>query len=296
MSAGWNAFVIGLVLIQVVGALWLLMSLTSNPQKEGEGETTGHTWDGDLKEYNNPLPRWWLYLFWLTAAWMLGYLIIYPGLGNIAGTLGWSQTAQYEAEVAAADARYGNVFAAFTDMDVADMAADPEAVRLGRNLYLNNCATCHGSDARGARGFPNLSDGIWQYGGDPAVVVQTISNGRIGVMPALGAVLGDTGTDEVVAYVQSLSGAGSADAAVVAAGQQKYVQFCSACHGATGVGMAALGAPNLTDDTWLHGGSAEIIRDVIMNGRQNQMPAQRDLLSEDRIRVLAAYVLSLNAE
>jgi len=296
MSAGWNAFVIGLVLIQVVGALWLLMSLTSNPQKEGEGETTGHTWDGDLKEYNNPLPRWWLYLFWLTAAWMLGYLIIYPGLGNIAGTLGWSQTTQYEAEVAAADARYGNVFAAFTDMDVADMAADPEAVRLGRNLYLNNCATCHGSDARGARGFPNLSDGIWQYGGDPAVVVQTISNGRIGVMPALGAVLGDTGTDEVVAYVQSLSGAGSADAAVVAAGQQKYVQFCSACHGATGVGMAALGAPNLTDDTWLHGGSAEIIRDVIMNGRQNQMPAQRDLLSEDRIRVLAAYVLSLNAE
>ncbi len=296
MSAGWNAFVIGLVLIQVLGALWLLMSLTSNPQDEGEGDTTGHTWDGDLKEYNNPLPRWWLYLFWLTAIWMLVYLVIYPGLGNIAGSLGWSQTGQYEEEIAAADARYGDIFAAFNDMTVADMAAEPEAVRLGRNLYLNNCATCHGSDARGARGFPNLSDGIWQYGGDPAVIVQTITNGRIGVMPALGAALGEGGTDEVVAYVQSLSGAGSADPAVLAAGQQKYVQFCSACHGATGQGMAALGAPDLSDDSWLHGGSAEIIRDIIMNGRQNQMPAQRDLLSEERIRVLAAYVLSLNAE
>ncbi|MGI9329629.1 MAG: cytochrome-c oxidase, cbb3-type subunit III [Gammaproteobacteria bacterium] len=296
MSAGWNAFVIGLVLIQVVGALWLLMSLTSNPKDEGEADTTGHTWDGDLKEYNNPLPRWWLYLFWLTAIWMLGYLIIYPGLGNIAGTLGWSQEGQYEQEVAAAEARYGDIFAAFSTMSIADMAAEPEAVRLGRNLYLNNCATCHGSDARGARGFPNLSDGIWQYGGDPAVIVQSITNGRIGVMPALGAALGEAGTDEVVAYVQSLSGAATVDASGVAAGQQKFVQFCSACHGVTGTGMAALGAPNLTDDTWLHGGSAEIIRDIIMNGRQNQMPAQRELLSEDRIRVLAAYVLSLNAE
>jgi len=295
MSAFWSWFVIVLVAAQVIGALWLLMIFTTT-KVPGEGATTGHTWDGDLEEGNNPLPRWWLILFWLTAFWTVVYLVIYPGLGKFEGITGWSQTGQYEAEVAAAEERYGDVFAAFAGMPLDDMAREPGAVRLGRNLYLNNCATCHGSDARGATGFPNLTDDSWQYGGTPEAIQYTITNGRIGVMPALGAALGDEGTDAVVQYVLSLSGNSTAGADTLGTGQQKYMQYCVACHGPTGQGMQALGAPSLTDGYWLHGGSAADIRAIIMNGRQNQMPAQKNLLSEDRIRVLGAYVLSLGAE
>ncbi len=166
-------------------------------------------------------------------------------------------------------------------------------MRLGRNLFLNNCATCHGSDARGAIGFPNLTDNAWLSDSSPAGIQNTIANGRIGVMPALGAALGDQGADSVVAYVRSLSG-DQRDAGLVETGKQQYNLYCMACHGADGTGMQALGAPNLTDDIWLHGGSDEVIRDVIVNGRTNQMPAQKDILTEDRIRTVVAYVLSLN--
>lgn len=292
MSGFWSFFIILLVVVQVVGALWLLMSLTRNPAEEGEGDTTGHTWDGDLKEYNNPLPRWWLWMFWLTAFYMLIYLVVYPGLGSFAGVTGWDQRNQYDAEVAAAEERYGDIYAAFEGMSLAAMGKDPDAIRLGRNLYLNNCATCHGSDARGARGFPNLTDGDWLYGGDPQNIQTTISNGRIGVMPALGAALGEQGTDQVVEYLLSLSGR-SSDTGAAAEGQAKYMQFCSACHGPTAQGVTALGGANLSDEIWLHGGSAEDLRNIIMNGRVNQMPAQSALLSEDRIRTLVAYVLSV---
>ena len=295
MSGFWSASIIILVAVQIIGALWLLMAFT-RAKKPGEADTTGHTWDGDLKEYNNPLPRWWLIMFWLTAFWTIVYLVIYPGMGKFEGITGWSQTGQYDEEMEAAEARYGDVFGAFADMALADMAREPGAVRLGRNLYLNNCATCHGSDARGAVGFPNLTDASWKWGGTPEAIQQTIANGRIGVMPALGAAIGEDGTRAVIQYVLSLSGKSSADADTIATGQQKYMQFCVACHSPTGQGMQALGAPNLTDDVWLYGSSEQALYDIIMNGRQNQMPAQKDVLSEQRIRVLTAYVLSLGAE
>jgi cytochrome c oxidase cbb3-type subunit 3 len=295
MSGFWSAFIIVLVIVQVAGALWLLATFTK-AKSATESDTTGHVWDGDLKEWNNPLPRWWLILFWVTAIWTVVYLVIYPGMGRFEGLTGWSQTGQYDVEVAESEARYGNVYAAFAGMSLSDMASEPGAIRLGRNLYLNNCSTCHGSDARGAKGFPNLTDGSWLYGGSPEAILASIANGRIGVMPALGAAMGEAGTNAVVQYVLSLSGGSSADAETLAQGQQQYMQFCVACHGPDGKGMQALGAPNLTDGYWLHGGDAETIYDIIMSGRQNQMPAQRDLLSDDRIRVLTAYVLSLGAE
>jgi cytochrome c oxidase cbb3-type subunit 3 len=295
MSGGWNLFVIFLVVVQIVGALWLLQSLTSNPKEEGEADTTGHTWDGDVVEGNNPLPRWWLYLFWLTAVWLVIYLIIYPGFGSFAGISEWTQENQYAEEIVKAEERYGDIYAAFAETPLTDMAKDPDAIRLGRNLFLNNCATCHGSDGRGARGFPNLTDDEWLADSSPQGIQQTVANGRIGVMPALGAALGEQGTDEVIAYVRSLSGS-AGDNTLVTAGQQKYMQFCAACHGPQGRGMAVLGAPNLTNDIWLHGGSDADIRDVINAGRTNQMPAQSALLTEDRIRVVVAYVLSLGED
>ena len=295
MSTFWSVFVIVLVLIQVVGALWLLQVFTRAP-KAAQADTTGHTWDGDLKEYNNPLPRWWLVLFWLTAVWLVIYLLVYPGFGSFPGLSGWTQQQQYEQELAAAQARYGDVYAAFADQPLASLAHNPDAVRLGRNLFLNHCATCHGSDARGAKGFPNLTDDAWIWGSAPEAIQATISNGWVGVMPAVGAALGEQGLDEVVAYVLSLSGRGQPDAATLQAGQQKFLQFCSACHGPQGQGNQLLGAPNLSDEDWLHGSSEDEIRDVILNGRQNRMPAQKDLLTADQIRTLVAFVLSLQTE
>jgi cytochrome c oxidase cbb3-type subunit 3 len=295
MSGFWSLYVIVLVVINFVGALWLLQAL-SKREVAGDEEATDHIWDEDLREYNSPLPRWWLWLFWISAVFMVVYLIIFPGLGNFSGVLGWSQVGQYQQEVSAADTRYGDIFNAFNGVSLTEMSADPDAVRLGRNLFLNNCTGCHGSDGRGARGYPNLTDGVWLYGGEPEAIQLSITNGRTGVMPAWGAVLGEEGTDQVVAYVLSLSGRADADSALLASGQQKFVQFCSACHGADGQGVKALGGANLTDDDWLHGSRETDIRDVINNGRANQMPAQANLLSEDRIRTLVAYVLSLSGD
>lgn len=325
MSGFWNIWVWVLTIGNLIGCLWLLQAFTQrrkDPQKE---DTTGHSWDGDLKEYNNPLPRWWLSLFWLTAVFMVAYLIIFPGLGGFGGLGGWTQKAQYEAEVAAAEKRFGNVYAAFAGIAVPELATNPDAIRLGRNIFLNRCATCHGSDGRGAKGFPNLTDAAWLWGNSPEAIQQTITNGRTGVMPALGAALGEQGVDEIIAYIRAmptLPAPASSPAtaytpgdddeegeddddndgeerpaldAKVAAGQQKFLTYCIACHGADGKGNQALGAPDLTDEDWLHGSSDADIRDVIDKGRVNQMPAQQDVLTADRIHVLAGYVLSLGA-
>jgi cytochrome c oxidase cbb3-type subunit 3 len=328
MSTFWNIWVWILVVGNLVGVMWLLQAFT-HARKEPKGEdTTGHSWDGDLREYNNPLPRWWLSLFWVTAVFFVAYLAFFPGMGSFAGVGGWSQAVQYESEVAAAEQKFGNVYAAFAGTAVPELVGNPDAVKLGRNIFLNRCATCHGSDGRGAKGFPNLTDAAWLWGGDPDSIAATIANGRTGVMPALGSALGDQGVEEVVAFLRALPtlppqpatppaaytpGAAEpaaappvAEAAAVAppapaldpkvaAGQQKYLTFCIACHGADGKGNAALGAPDLTDGDWLHGASDADIRDVIMAGRVNQMPAQSDILTADRIHVLAAYVLSLGA-
>lgn len=295
MTGGWSLFVIALIVINVGGALWMLQALSQRRTFE-EQQTTEHVWDEDLMELNHPLPRWWLWLYWITVIFSVIYFVIYPGFGNLPGVTGWTQTEQYATEIADADEHYGNIFAAFTDVPLEDMAKDPEAIRLGRNLYANFCTTCHGSDARGARGFPDLTDGAWLYGGSPQTIQLSITNGRTGVMPALGAALGEQGTDEVVDYVLSLSGRGEATTADLAAGQQKFSQMCSACHGMDGTGIAALGGADLTDDVWLHGSAREDIRDVIVNGRVNEMPAQRTLLNEDRIRTLVAYVVSLGSD
>jgi cytochrome c oxidase cbb3-type subunit 3 len=296
MSEGWSLFVIFLTVFTTLGCLGVLTwSQKMHVEGDDESNTTGHVWDGDIAESNNPLPRWWLYLFWLTALFTVIYLLIYPGAGNLPGVTGWTQIGQYEQEVAKAEERYGNIFAAFADIPLASMATDPDAIRLGRNIYMNHCATCHGSDARGAKGFPNLTVGTWLYGGTPEMIQTTITNGRNGVMPALGAALGEQGVDEVVAYVLSLSGRDAgADATVIENGKQRFMTLCIACHGPAGTGVAVLGGANLTDDVWLHGADPADIRNVISNGRVSQMPAQRELLSEDRIRTVVAFVLSLN--
>lgn len=295
MSAFWNGFVVVLTLLSIFGCWWLLQWTKGISNREGdETGTTGHTWDEDLEELNNPLPRWWLHLFHLTIIFSLVYLVLYPGLGNFAGILGWSQEARYENEMAAAREIQGEVYAQFEGLSPAELRANEEALGIGRRLFANTCATCHGSDGRGGPGFPNLADDDWLYGGDFDTVLASIANGRSGVMPALGAALGEAGVTEVVAYVESLSGeAGQPE--LVEAGQEKFSMYCVACHGADGSGNPALGAPNLSDDIWLYG-SGEQIAETINQGRNGNMPAHGDQFDEQQLRLLTAYVQSLSQD
>jgi len=249
MSSFWSWFIIILTVVNVAAAVWLMQSNTK--RASGQADTTGHKWDVDLEEYNNPLPRWWLILFYITVVFSIGYLVLYPGLGSFAGTKGWSQVGQYDEQMADAEAKYAAFYERFASMELAAIAADQEAMRAAGNIFGNRCAQCHGSDGRGAVGFPNLTDGDWQWGGTGDAVLATISNGRTGAMPPMAPVLGsDEAVDEVIAYVRSLSGLEAAPDKA-AAGQQRFATVCAACHGPDAKGNPMLGAPNLTDDTWL---------------------------------------------
>jgi len=296
MSSGWSIFVVVLTIANILGCFWLLR-WTAKPKHAGEkiggGSDTGHTWDGDLREYNNPLPKWWLWLFYITIVFALIYLAVFPGLGNFAGLKGWSQASQYDAETQVVEAKAQAILAPLAAMPVADLVNNGQAMATAHNLFQQNCAQCHGSDGGGAVGFPNLRNADWQWGGDADSVVATIAGGRVAAMPPWGAVLGDQGVDEVVAYVQKLSGQ-QADPALATAGEARFQTVCTACHGVDGKGNPLLGAPNLTDDIWLYGGDAAALRKTIVDGRNGQMPAWDDKLGEQRVKLLAAYVTKLS--
>jgi len=297
MTSGWSLFVIIVTIANILACLWLLR-WTTKPrtanEKIGGGADTGHVWDKDLREYNNPLPKWWLWLFYITVAFGLLYLAFYPGLGNFAGVGGWTQAGQYEKERAAVEARAAKLLAPLAALPVTELVNNAQAMSTAHNLFQQNCAQCHGSDGGGAVGFPNLANADWQWGSDADSVVATITGGRIAAMPPWGAVLGEPGVEEVVAYVQTLSGQ-PADATKAAAGQVRFQTVCSACHGMDGKGNPLLGAPNLTDQIWLYGGDAATIKQTVMNGRNGQMPAWGDKLGEQRVKLLAAYVTKLAA-
>jgi cytochrome c oxidase cbb3-type subunit 3 len=296
LNTFWNWFVIIITVGSILGCWWLL-HWTKGVGDEKDGKTaddTGHVWDDNIHELNTPLPRWWLYLFNITIVFALIYLAFYPGLGNFAGKLGWTQENQYEVEMAAAEAAQEAVFAKFREMAPAELVASEEAREIGCRLFGQNCAMCHGSDGRGARGFPNLADDDWQWGGDFDDVMTTLEQGRNGIMTPFGAVLGETGVQEAVAYVQQLSGQ-RADPEMAAAGEKHFQTICMACHGMDGKGNQMLGAPNLTDDIWLYGSDPADIAYGIVNGRNGVMPAFANL-SEDKRRLLSAYVLGLSAD
>ncbi|HEY3076900.1 MAG TPA: cytochrome-c oxidase, cbb3-type subunit III [Burkholderiales bacterium] len=291
-SEFWSLYIAILTVVSIVACAWFLRS--QSIRKQANVETTGHTWDEDLAEYNNPLPRWWSWLFYITIAFGLGYLVLYPGLGSWKGTLGWSQVGQLKEETQLAEKQFGPLYDRFAAMEVEQLAKNPEALAIGQKLFLNSCAQCHASDGGGSRGFPNLTDRDWLYGGDVKTIQTSIANGRNGVMPAFGEVLGEAKIKDVAHYVLSLSG-GTADSIRVAKGQETFATICAACHGAEGKGNLLMGAPNLTDKIWLHGGGEARIIETVTNGRTSQMPAHKELLSEAKIRLVAAYVLSLSA-
>ena len=291
----WSIYIAILVALSIIGCgvlLWSQSKVQVTVPKDGNVETTGHVYDG-LEEFNNPMPRWWMWLFYITIVFAVIYLVLYPGFGSFAGKLGWRSAGQYQEEVKLAEAEVGPMFEKYKATDLKALAADSKANAMGERLFLTYCAQCHGSDARGNKGFPNLADRDWLYGGEPETIKLSILNGRHGQMPPMGAAVGSEKEIESVAhYVLSLSGSAH-DSIKASAGREKFAA-CAACHGADGKGMTAMGAPNLTDKTWLYGGSVATIMETIRLGRNNVMPAFADFLGEAKVHLLAAYVWGLS--
>jgi cytochrome c oxidase cbb3-type subunit III len=290
----WPIFIAAITLLGIFGCALLLWKTSKIKVISKNGDnTSGHVWDGDLREMNNPLPRWWVWLFILTIVYSLIYLVVYPGLGNFKGTFAWTQIKQFEQETDSANTALKPLYAKFETMPVAALSANPEAKAIGERLFMNNCSQCHGSDARGSRGFPNLTDHDWIHGGSPEKIQETITNGRIGMMPPMAAMVGSADDVKNVAnYVLSLSGS-MYDSGRAGLGKTKFAA-CAACHGSEGKGNQAIGAPNLSDNIWLHGAGEAAIIKRINEGKINKMPAQATLLTPEQIKVLAAYVWGLS--
>lgn len=292
-SSFWPLFISAITVLGILGCALLLWLTNKTKVQASQDMSTGHVWDGDLREMNNPLPRWWVWLFIITIVFSVAYLIIYPGMGSYQGKLGWTQVGQFEAEMAKAEEVTKPLYDKFMAMSVQEVAADEQAVAIGGRLFLNNCAQCHGSDARGSKGFPNLTDNDWLHGGEPENIKTTLVNGRMGMMPPMAAMVGsEDDVRNVANYVLSLSGS-EHDAARAELGKEKFM-VCAACHGPEGKGNQMMGAPNLTDGIWLHGAGEKNIMAMINNGKTNQMPAQADKLSEAQIHVLTGYVWGLS--
>lgn len=292
----WSWAIIVLVVLGIAGLLALNLFWSEPKWKPGmKPQTMGHVWDQDLRELNNPLPRWWLNLFYITLAFAVIYLVLYPGLGSFKGALGWSSATQYRQEVQTAEERFGPLYEGYFREHIPALAQDPQALKTGERLFVNYCSICHGSDARGAPGFPNLRDGEWLWGGEPEQIKTTILHGRNGAMPAWGSALSRDEVFNVAEYVLGLSGQRVNENAA-RAGEAKFKQICVACHGPEGKGNPALGAPDLTNDIWLYGGSQQAVMATIAVGRQGRMPAFQEFLGEAKVHLLAAYVYSLSRE
>ena len=294
MSTFWSLWIIVLTLTCLALVLWVLLAnrkVAVKDDEDPENRTTGHVYDG-IEEYDNPLPKWWFQLFIVTFVFSAFYLALYPGLGSFKGFLGWTSKGELKAAQDDAQEQYAESYGVYSEMSVEELIYNNDAMKMGVRLFANNCSVCHGADGGGNYGFPNLTDNDWLFGGSPAEIKETLLHGRAGNMPAWGAILGEQKVAEVVEYVLQLSGQ-EHNQDLAEAGQQVFNQSCTSCHGADGKGMKAL-APNLTDDIWLYAGDRETIAYTIRHGRVNEMPAQKDLIREEKIHVLAAYVYSLS--
>lgn len=300
MTTFWSWYITLLSLGTIAALVWLLLATRKGQRSDSTEETVGHSYDG-IEEYDNPLPRWWFLLFIATVIFALGYLALYPGLGNWKGVLpgyedGWTQVKEWQREVDKANEQYGPLYAKFAAMPVEEVAQDPQALKMGGRLFASNCSVCHGSDAKGAYGFPNLTDDDWLWGGEPETIKTTIMGGRQAAMPAWRDVIGEEGIRNVAGYVRTLAGRDIPEGinVDVEQGQKLFAANCVACHGPEGKGTQAMGAPNLTDNVWLYGSSFAQIQQTLRYGRNGRMPAQEEILGNDKVHLLAAYVYSLS--
>ncbi len=298
MTSFWSWYVVILTTGTLLALTWLIFATRKGQRSDTTDQTVGHVYDG-IEEYDNPLPRWWFMLFVGTIIFAVGYLVLYPGMGNWKGILpgydgGWTSTKQYEREITKADDKYGPIFSKYAAMSIEEVAKDEQALKMGGRLFASNCSVCHGSDAKGSHGFPNLTDNDWIWGGDTETIKLTIMKGRNAAMPGWEAALGNDGIKNVTGYVRSLSGLKNPEGVDLEAGQKSFNTMCVACHGADAKGNLMLGAPNLSDKIWLYGSSFAQVQQTIRHGRNGQMPAQEDFLGNDKVHLLAAYVYSLS--
>ncbi|MDV2115528.1 cytochrome-c oxidase, cbb3-type subunit III [Alcaligenes faecalis] len=289
---GWSLWISGIALLGIIFCLWLLFTQRAFLGKTVDVEETGHVWDGDLTELNTPVPRWWTVMYIGLCIFALGYLVLYPGLGSFKGTLGFTAGQQVKQQQAEINARLEPVYARYRDMPIEEIAHDSQAREIGQRLFLNNCAQCHGSDAQGSPSFPNLANKAWLWGGEPDAILYTITEGRTGIMPPQSQ-FSPAEASDVAQYVRSLSGL-AADPLRLVAGKRVYDSACFACHGADAKGNTLMGAPDLTDDYWLYGSSEATIVQTVLQGRTNQMPAQKGTLTPEQIRLLAGWVWGLS--
>ncbi len=300
MTTGWNLYVIALILFNLLGVAWLLWWTAKRRPGDPRPEDTSHYWDGDITEFNKPMPRWWINGFYVAIAFAFGYLFWYGGFGTYQGFGHWSSKAEHDTAAAEAKAKLEQTFAPYKGKAIDALAQNPPAVELGRSIFANNCATCHGSSARGATGYPNLTDNIWHWGDSPDQILHTVLKGREGVMPPWGKALtgmgGSDAVDYVIAYVRQLgtTGAATSNDFAAARGKDLFENICAACHGKDGKGNVALGAPDLTDGYWLYGDSSAALHETIANGRHGSMPAWGETLGDTRARLVGAYVWSLS--
>ncbi|ACA86700.1 cytochrome c oxidase, cbb3-type, subunit III [Shewanella woodyi ATCC 51908] len=320
MTDFWSIWISVLTIVVIAGCFILLKLVSKNTTGVEEGESMGHSFDG-IEELNNPLPKWWSYMFYITIVFGVVYLALYPGLGNYKGLLGWSSSnqsigtengikadsvaaielaakegrwVQYDQEVKRADEKFGPIFKAYAETPLEELVKNEEALKVGGRLFLQNCSQCHGSDARGSKGFPNLTDNDWLYGGELATIKTSILNGRHGMMPPKGGLpIEDSEVKGLAEYVTKLAGRDH-DEALAAQGQASFMKGCFACHGMDATGNKFMGAPNLTNNVWLYGGSRGAIEQSIINGRSGVMPAWKDVLGEEKVHVITAYVYSLS--
>ncbi|MEN5301469.1 MULTISPECIES: cytochrome-c oxidase, cbb3-type subunit III [unclassified Pseudomonas] len=302
MTTFWSTYISVLTIGSLIGLAWLLLSTRKGQSNSTTDQTMGHSFDG-IEEYDNPLPKWWFWLFVGTLVFGAGYLVLYPGLGNWKGILpgyenGWTGANEWQKEMEKADAKFGPIFAKYAAMPVEEVAKDPQALKMGSRLFASNCSVCHGSDAKGAYGFPNLTDQDWRWGGEPETIKASIMNGRHGVMPAWAEVIGEQGVADVAAFVLTNLDGRSLPEGVKAdpvKGKEIFAGNCVACHGPEGKGTPAMGAPNLTHpQAFIYGSSFAQLQQTIRYGRQGQMPAQAEIQGNDKVHLLAAYVYSLS--
>ncbi len=297
MSSFWHWYITILSVGYILAVLWLLLATRrtkSDMDEQGTDQLMEHSYDG-IQEYNNPMPRWWIQLFYITIVFAVIYLVLYPGLGNFKGYLNWTSAGQHAEEVAEAEKTYGPIFQKYAAIGIPELSKEhPEAIEIGQRVFLNNCAVCHGSDAGGAPGFPALNDNDWIHGGTPGQIKTIITQGKTASMPAWGTILGDEKVKQVTSYIFQLGGRPTANEALVAPGKVVFDTMCAACHGADGKGVQALGGPNLADNIWLYGGSSGAITKSIAEGRKGEMPAHKELLNADKIHLVSAYIYSLS--
>ncbi len=281
----WSGWIVVLTIAGTIGLGWLIVGVYFSGDDHGDEATP--VWDETLTEGSNPAPMWWFWMIFVSLIFSVVYLMLYPGLGSYQGTLQWSQGGEYEEKADRFEAAFADERARLSAMSLQDLQQHPKAMASARRIFDQHCSACHGPDAAGqASMFPDLTDDVWQWGGDSVQIERSIRQGRQAVMVGWASILGDPGVEQMADYVRLLQ----SDSVSGHPSHSSFTQYCAACHGANGAGMAVLGGPNLTDSVWLYGDDDQALLQTIAEGRSGTMPAFQERLDDTQVLLLVAWI------